>query len=150
MYYYNIEILLKEVPGEISICFSICGCKLFCEGCHSHFLWKEKNGHILTSRKYKEILKKYKGLASCVLFMGGEWYEKQLICFLEFAQKEGYKTCLYSGEDSISNRITTHLDWVKTGKWIKELGGLESNITNQKFIDLKTNKIINHLFKNTI
>jgi len=146
MYYSSIQITLQEVPGEISICFSICGCNIHCIGCHSPILWKEKNGQKLTSNIFKNTLEKYKNSASCVLFMGGEWHKKELINYLNYAQKEGYKTCLYSGEKNIEVDITKHLNWLKTGKWIAELGGLDSPTTNQKFIELKSNKTLNHLF----
>lgn len=149
MYYHNIQIVLKEVPGEISICFSICGCQLYCKGCHSPFLWTEKNGILLTESLFIEVLEKYQDFASCILFMGGEWHEKELIYYLKYAQKKGYKTCLYSGENTIHKNITDHLNWVKTGKWLANYGGLDSSTTNQKFINLKTNKIENHLFLKT-
>tara|TARA_R110002050_G_scaffold261556_1_gene401591 strand:+ start:56062 stop:56514 length:453 start_codon:yes stop_codon:yes gene_type:complete len=146
MYYSNIQIVLQEVPGEISICFSICGCKLRCEGCHSPILWKEKNGQELTQDIFKNTLHKYKGLANCVLFMGGEWHQKKLINYLDYARKEGFKTCLYSGEECIDDKILKHLNWIKTGKWITERGGLDSPTTNQKFIEVQSNKLLNHLF----
>ena len=146
MNYYNIEIVLQEVPSEISICFSICGCQIRCKGCHSSFLWKTSNGKQLTSAIFQNTLKKYKGLASCVLFMGGEWHKKELITYLKYAQKEGYKTCLYSGENKIGTDLQQHLTWVKTGKWEAKLGGLESPNTNQQFIETQTGEILNHLF----
>lgn len=146
MNYHSIEIVLQEVPGEISICFSICGCKIRCKGCHSPILWKENNGKKLTKQIYQNTLDKYKGFASCVLFMGGEWHQKELIANLKYAQNKGYKTCLYSGKDMIDNAILKYLTWVKTGKWISQLGGLGSKTTNQKFIAVKQNKILNHLF----
>lgn len=146
MNYSSIQIVLTEVPGEVSICFSICGCQIRCKGCHSPFLWKEGNGHELTSTLFEETLKKYKGLASCVLFMGGEWHKKELITYLEYAQKAGYKTCLYSGEKQISNEIKQHLTWCKTGEWDADLGGLDSPTTNQEFIEVQTNNKLNHLF----
>lgn len=148
MYYSTIEIALQEVPGEISICFSITGCTLKCTGCHSPFLWKEKNGHPLTKHIYKDTLNKYKAYASCVLFMGGEWHKAELIDCLEYAQKEGYKTCLYSGESTIDADILKALNWAKTGRWNAELGGLDSPTTNQKFIEVSTKKILNNLFLN--
>lgn len=149
MYYYSIQIALQEVPGEVSICFSISGCTIHCEGCHSPFLWKEKNGTELTQPIFESTLKKYEGFASCVLFMGGEWHKDSLISYLEYAQKAGYKTCLYTGEDQIGDDILKHLNWVKTGKWIAKLGGLDSRTTNQKFIEVKSNNILNHLFLKT-
>ena len=81
-----------------------------------------------------------------MLFMGGEWHEEELISFLKLANKMTYKTCLYTGENSVSNTITQELDWIKVGKWDATLGGLTSSKTNQKFIDLKTNTILNNLF----
>ena len=146
MNYYNIQIVLQEVPGEISICFSICGCAIRCRGCHTPNLWKETNGQYLSETIFQDTLRKYKGFASCVLFMGGEWQEKELIYFFKYAKKEGYKTCLYSGEEKIENEIQQNLTWVKTGKWKKELGGLDSPTTNQQFIEVQTNKNLNHLF----
>jgi len=78
--------------------------------------------------------------------MGGEWHKKELIHHLEYAQKQGYKTCLYSGRKSIDKNLLQHLTWVKTGRWISEKGGLESPNTNQQFIEVQTNNILNHLF----
>lgn len=147
MNYANLSIALQEVPGEISICFSITGCSLKCNGCHSRYLWKLENGKPLTPLIYKEILTSYKYLASCVLFMGGEWYEKELVKYLKVAAEFNYKTCLYSGEASVSDKLLKHLTWVKTGPWIEELGGLETNTTNQIYKEVKTNKVLNYLFQ---
>ncbi|MFK5983378.1 MAG: anaerobic ribonucleoside-triphosphate reductase activating protein [Flavobacteriaceae bacterium] len=146
MYYYDFQVVLQEVPGEISLCFSISGCNLHCEGCHSPFLWKKGNGNLLTENVYTSLLNKYKNLATCVLFMGGEWHEEELINMLQMAKKQGLKTCLYTGEDFISEVIKTELTFLKTGKWKQNLGGLENKFTNQKFINVKTNQKLNYLF----
>lgn len=148
MNYANLCIVLQEVPGEISICFSITGCELKCNNCHSEYLWNKENGEPLTLQKYTQILTGYRNLASCVLFMGGEWYEKELKEYLKLAKKFNYKTCLYTGKTSVSNKLLKHLTWVKTGPWIEKLGGLDSKTTNQKFIEVKSNNILNHLFQN--
>lgn len=146
MFYYDFQVVLQEVPGEISLCFSICGCKLQCKGCHSPYLWKEENGHLLVENDFKNILKKYEGYATCILFMGGEWCKKELISFLKIAKEQNYKTCLYSGLEYISVEISQHLTWLKTGKWNPNLGGLDSKHTNQKFIEVKNKKNLNYLF----
>lgn len=148
MNYSDIEIVFQEVPGEISICFTITGCTIKCKGCHSTHLWKKANGKVLSIEKYLEILTKYKGFASCVLFMGGEWYSEELIQNLQTAKLMGFKTCLYTGESKIEEKIVSELTWLKTGSWNKNLGGLDSENTNQKYIEVKTNKMLNHLFKN--
>lgn len=146
MYYHNFQVVLQEVPGEVSLCFSISGCPLQCKGCHSPFLWKEGNGYLLTEDFFENKLNQYSNLATCVLFMGGEWHEKELISFLKLAQNKKYKTCLYTGEEKISDEILNQLTWIKTGKWQQSLGGLNIEKTNQKFIDVKTNQILNNLF----
>ena len=146
MFYHDFQIVLQEVPGEISLCFSISGCALKCEGCHSPFLWKKGNGKPLTPELFEEIVLKYKRLASCILFMGGEWHEKELVQFFQIAKSNNYKTCLYTGEESVSKELKSELTWLKTGKWQQQLGGLDSLDTNQKFIEIKSNKMFNHLF----
>jgi len=146
MYYYDFQVVLQEVPGEISLCFSISGCNMHCDGCHSPFLWKEGNGSLLTKDVFTSLSNKYSNLATCVLFMGGEWHKKELIEMLQLAKKKKYKTCLYTGEKEVSEELSNQLTWIKTGKWKQNLGGLESKITNQKFIEVKTNKNLNYLF----
>jgi len=146
MYCHNFQIVLQEVPGEISLCFSISGCSIQCHGCHSPFLWKAKSGKLLTEKYYTKLLDLYGGMASCVLFMGGEWHEEELIKNLQLAKRKNFKTCLYTGEENVSKEILSELTWIKTGKWNAKLGGLDSETTNQKYIEIKSNKIFNHLF----
>lgn len=146
MRYSDIQVVLQEVPGEVSVCFTITGCSLACEGCHSPYLWKKGSGEELTKDKYEEVLKKYLGLASCVLFMGGEWCQNELVDNLQLAQKMGYSTCLYTGLDEVDSKITSNLTWLKTGPWNFKLGGLDTENTNQKYTEVKTNKNLNHLF----
>lgn len=148
MYYSSIEIVLQEIPGEITICFTISGCELQCKGCHSPYLWKKGSGELLTKQIFVEKLFKYKGMASAVLFMGGEWHPETLIKYLKIASEQGFKTCLYTGENSIHKSIKSELTWLKTGEWIESRGGLNSLRTNQKFTELKTGKVLNHLFIN--
>ncbi len=146
MYYSDLQVVLQEVPGEISICFTITGCTIHCKGCHSPRLWKEGSGTLLTESFFMETLKKYAGFASCVLFMGGEWHKNELIRNFKYAKNQGYKTCLYSGEEEIDDDLLSQLTWVKTGRWEFEQGGLDKPKTNQKFIEVSTNKVLNHLF----
>lgn len=146
MYCYDFQVVLQEVPGEVSLCFSISGCPLHCKGCHSPFLWKEGNGTLLTKERFEKVINKYNNLATCVLFMGGEWHEEELVDLLKVAHTNDYKTCLYTGKNQVSKNVLKELNWIKTGKWEEHLGGLDNKNTNQKFIDVKTNKILNYLF----
>ncbi|MEZ4809016.1 MAG: anaerobic ribonucleoside-triphosphate reductase activating protein [Allomuricauda sp.] len=146
MFCHDFQVVLQEVPGEISLCFSISGCPLRCEGCHSPFLWKEGIGTRLTSEYFQKRLDQYTGFASCVLFMGGEWHPATLVERLKHARQQGYRTCLYTGADQIPPEILEHLTYIKTGKWDKDLGGLGCKTTNQIFREVGTNRVLNHLF----
>ena len=94
----------------------------------------------------KDSLAQYKDFISCILFFGGEWQPHELINRLKIARQQGFKTCLYSGRNDISNQIKPHLDYLKLGKYDQTLGGLASATTNQRFYDLTTNQIINSKF----
>jgi anaerobic ribonucleoside-triphosphate reductase activating protein len=150
MYCYDVDIVLQEVPGQISICFSISGCPIRCKGCHSPFLWEEGNGELLTDERYVSILNQYRGYANCVLFMGGEWHPDELVHKLATAKDLGFDTCLYTGLEEVSDEIKSNLTWLKTGPWVESLGGLTSPTTNQRFIEVKTNKLINNQFLKTL
>jgi anaerobic ribonucleoside-triphosphate reductase activating protein len=141
-----VDIVFQEVPEHISICFSIPGCALQCEGCHSAHLWKQNKYPHLNLKDYLTILKTYKGMADCVLFMGGEWNKSELIQFLMLAKALDYKTCLYTGQTEVDDELLAQLNYIKTGPWKKELGGLSCPGTNQRFTNLETNQNLNHLF----
>jgi anaerobic ribonucleoside-triphosphate reductase activating protein len=85
-------------------------------------------------------------MISCVLFMGGEWHEEELIHKLKLAQELGYKTALYTGEDDVSVSLKRYLTYLKTGRFIPQLGGLTSPTTNQRLINVSTGECLNHLF----
>jgi len=138
--------VFQEVPDEISLCFSITGCKIGCTGCHSTELWNENYGFPLTNKHFIFWLKKYQSLVSCVVFFGGEWQANALIEKLLIAKNFGLKTCLYSGEKHIDIQISQHLNFLKTGEWQANLGGLESPNTNQVFRNIETGEKLNNLF----
>lgn len=148
MRYINHSVVLQEVPNEVSLCFTISGCPLRCDGCHSSYTWKGSIGKDLSISVFHNIIEDYIGLCSCVVFMGGEWEEEHLIKLLDEALHMGFSTCLYTGLDEISSDIKSKLTYLKLGKWNKELGGLNNPSTNQRFIEIKTGNVLNHLFLN--
>jgi anaerobic ribonucleoside-triphosphate reductase activating protein len=141
------DVVFQEVPGEISLSFSVAGCQLGCKGCHSAELWYLEGGWELTPNLYLEALEQYEGLATCVLFLGGEWEPELLVQFLKIARDRGLKTCLYTGEDEISQDIFEQLTYLKTGRWVQELGGLIASTSNQLFINCETGENLTHLFR---
>ncbi len=138
--------MLQEVPGEISLLFSITGCDIGCHACHTPERCDQHNGTPLTNSRFSDYLSQYQGYVSCILFFGGEWQPLRLIELLQIAQARGFKTCLYSGRDQIDNEISTHLNFLKLGEYRRSLGGLASPDTNQRFYDLESNQVINSQF----
>ncbi|MFA9487647.1 MULTISPECIES: anaerobic ribonucleoside-triphosphate reductase activating protein [unclassified Mannheimia] len=142
------QIVWQEVPNETSLAFLITGCPLGCKGCHSVESWKASKGKELTIDYLAERLTRYQGLISCVLFMGGEWQVETLLSLLKLCRQQGLQTCLYTGLErhDVPPYLLAELTYLKTGRWIAERGGLNSLTTNQRFIDLRTNENLNHLF----
>lgn len=146
MFLLNHFTSLQEVPNNLSLCFSVAGCPLHCDECSWKSV-KDFNTLSINLIDFETILQKYEGLISCICFLGGEW-DKDFPKFLKVCKAHNYKTCLYTGLEKIEDEeILANLDYLKTGPYKKELGGLQSKNTNQIFMDLKNNKILNHLFQ---
>jgi|SRR5690554_1018805 len=144
--YSSKQIVWQEVPGEVSLAYTISGCPLRCPGCHSADTWPLGAGEQLHVQEFKAQLRQYSGLITCVLFLGGEWHEQRLLELLEIAQNQGLNTCLYTGQETVSDALKARLTYLKTGPWVKQLGGLDSATSNQRLIDLRTNECLNRFF----
>lgn len=147
MNFATCDIVFQEVPGEISLSFTMTGCKLACRGCHSVYLWNPKNGTELTDSILLDNIQRYSGMITTVLFFGGEWDESRLLELLKICKSHSLKTALYTGLTDVSSELKSNLTYLKVGPWISTLGGLNSPTTNQKMIKLETNEVLNHLFK---
>lgn len=142
------DIVSQELPLHLSLCFYVKGCSLRCDGCHSPELWCEKQGILLTEELLTKLLVKYSGYVDCVIFMGGEW-TVELNYYLDVIRsKYELKTALFTGlnEAEVALDLKEKLDYLKVGRYVKELGGLSSKNTNQQLIEVKTNKILNFLY----
>ncbi len=140
------DIVFQEVPTEVSLALTIAGCPVKCRGCHRADTWNPNLGNPLTEAVLQQLLQQYQGLISCVLFMGGEWQPKALLTALKQVNQAELKTALYTGLEQIDPKIQAQLTYLKTGPWIRELGGLDQPTTNQKFINCHTGETLNHLF----
>ena len=137
--YLGYSIVFQEVPGEVTLALNISGCPHKCEGCHSKYLW-EYEGHYV-SDDLVELIEKYKGLITCVCFMGGDQNFPELIQCFQTIKSHGLKTCLYSGLDELPNHMTPGLfDYIKLGHYDEKLGGLDKQTTNQIFWKLSINE----------
>lgn len=146
--YHLEDVVWLEVPGEVSLTYLITGCPLRCKGCHSAATWKVGTGEPLTPEHFASRLQRYRHLITCVLFMGGEWLSEQLLPLLQQAREAKLKTCLYTGleHDQVPHELLPWLDYLKVGPWRPECGGLDNPNSNQRFIELKSGAILNHLF----
>lgn len=135
--YANYDIVFQEVPNEMSLAVSISGCTLRCAGCHSRYLWEDK-GEVLSIFAIEQLLKLEDGV-TCLLLMGGEHDIDTLVeIFMHFHRK--IKTAWYCGLDMIPKDklgIVQYLDFVKTGHFDMELGGLSSPTTNQRLYKIE-------------
>ncbi len=140
---------LQEIPQEISLIIPLAGCGHNCLDCHSPHYQFATNGEELTIEKFKELLDKYKNKVSCICFFSGEHEERQLLNFILLSKTYNLKTALYSGfelfelEENFKSNILSELDYLKTGQYIKQVGGLDSQTTNQRLFKVVKDDYIN-------
>jgi len=151
MKYSYPQIVLAEVPNEISLALSISGCPLHCKGCHSSETWDKNFGKELTKEEIVRLLNLHKHI-SCVLFYGGEWEIDTLYNMCVLVKSYRLKTALYTGLDDIAELqeygLLKVLDYIKYGSYKEELGGLNSKNTNQHLFTINKGKLETELFLN--
>ena len=75
--------------------------------------------------------------------MGGDQNIEELLNFLTICKEYNLKTCLYTGADEIEfPYLFNLLDYIKIGHYDKNLGGLNSPTTNQKFYKIENLELI--------
>lgn len=119
---------MQEVPDEISLVINVSGCPHKCEGCHSKYLWEYKGNYV--SEDLPLLIDKYDGYITCICLMGGDQNTTELKNICDYIHKRGYKFCLYTGLNTFPN-YNIDYDYIKIGRYIKELGGLGNPQTNQ-------------------
>lgn len=147
--YLGYSIVFQEVPNETSLAINISGCPHHCEGCHSKYLWEYKGNYI--SDDIKSLIEQYEGYITCVCFMGGDQNLKELNELCLTIHDYDLKSCLYSGSNTLKLNEVPFFDYVKTGSYQQERGGLNSNNTNQKMYRREPNSLhytdITHYFQ---
>ena len=134
---YNITFL--ELPNEVSLTLSITNCPNFCPNCHSPHL-RKNIGNPLNEGVFN-LLEKYRHHITAVCFLGhgAERHNEEMVSILSKINKM-YPTLrigIYSGHDYMVEEFKPYLTYYKVGRYIEELGGLESGKTNQKLHILK-------------
>ena len=144
MKYTEAIVTFQEVPGEVSLTFSISGCPLRCSNCHSPHL-REHIGTPLTPSEFTRLLDEqtspHTNLSNitCVCFLGGDQFPSDIIPLLKICKERNLKSCIYTGHTTIDPRILEHLTYQKLGPYIESAGPLTSPTTNQRFIRVSDN-----------
>lgn len=138
--YLRSDIVMQEIPNEISLAFEITNCPYRCKNCHTPELQKDI-GEELTIEILKSSIENNsidnKPLISCVLFLGGDHHKTELIELLKVCKEYNLKTALYTGNSVLDKDIAKWLDYIKLGSYVEELGNLKSEKTNQVLLTIQ-------------
>jgi len=146
------DIVFQEVPGQVSLALNLSNCPNRCGGCHSPHL-RDDIGVLLNEELLAELFGKYNDAVTCVCFMGGDAAPHKVASLATFLRTETagkIKTAWYSGKQSLPDiRLAGHFDFIKLGPYIKQLGGLNAETTNQRFYRVENGNLIDctHLFR---
>ena len=134
-------ITLSEVPGKTALVVEFANCQQKCPGCHSMHLWYPGEDLSL-SEVLTYIDCSLNEDINCILLMGGTTNGIPLSDLKKLVEsiyrRFGIPTALYSGlpeeETRMSEMATWYgLDYLKTGDYREDRGGLECPKSNQKF-----------------
>ncbi|MDL2223250.1 anaerobic ribonucleoside-triphosphate reductase activating protein [Bacteroidales bacterium OttesenSCG-928-M11] len=143
--YINYNIVFQEVPGEVTLAINISNCPNHCKDCHSPYLWKD-TGTILDKISLMELVNKYRQAITCVCFMGGDIDPEEVQNLSVYLKKQTdgqIKTGWYSGKNKLPACCSIeNFNYIKLGAFIKELGGLSSSTTNQRFYKIEEKQMI--------
>lgn len=131
--YTEAQIGFSEVPEEIALCINISGCPIHCKGCHSPHLWKDI-GEELKPVVLSDLIAKNKGV-TCIAFMGGDALPMEVVAMAKWVKNNTeLKVCWYSGRQ-LNELVVSYdyFDYVKTGPYDENKGGLDKPTTNQRF-----------------
>ena len=134
--YANFDIVFQEVPEEVTLAINISNCPNQCPGCHSKYLW-ENIGKNLDKSELDRLVSQYKSGITCVCFMGGDAEPKEVS---ELAKQlkinnKNLKMAWYSGKNELPEDVSIeHFDYIKLGRYVAELGPLDSATTNQRMM----------------
>ena len=145
---YSYDIVCQEIPDEITLAVNISCCPNRCPGCHSPWLWEDA-GEPMTDELISGLIDRYSSAITCFCFMGGdaEPFEIQRIAGFIKIRYPHLKTAWYSGKENIpENFDLSTMDFIKTGPYIAELGGLRSPKTNQILYKITSEGALEKIF----
>ena len=129
MKFTDYEVVLSEIPDEITLAINISNCPYHCPGCHSPHLWKDI-GTVISPEELIKLIERNKGI-TCVAFMGGPFKEVKLASNFIHRTYPELKTAWYTGSSALPI-LWNNLDYIKIGRYIEEMGPLNNPRTNQR------------------
>lgn len=140
MKYVDSAVVFSEIPDEITLAINISECPIRCPDCHSKYLW-ESVGKELDGYSLESLIQHNDGI-TCLCLMGGDSNVEYLMSLFSYIRKSHLelKTAWYSGQtlEQLHGKINLSLlDYLKTGPYDKNFGGLSSRNTNQSFYTIK-------------
>ena len=139
--YANYDIVFQEIPDEVTLAINLSNCPNRCEGCHSPHL-QEDTGEELTESVLSDLLNMYGNAITCVCFMGGDNSPESVQYLAKSVRQFHKKIAWYSGRSELYENAQCCFDYIKLGKYIETLGGLNSPTTNQRFYRIEHTKMI--------
>ena len=131
----NYDIVFQEIPDEVTLAINISNCPNHCKSCHSPWLWEDK-GEVLSEEVLISLLEKYGTAITCVCFMGGDNDPTEVQNLATFLHKQNavhVKVGWYSGRSELPAELNLNeFQYIKTGPYVENLGGLKSRRTNQR------------------
>ena len=128
----GVDVVMQEVPGEVSLAINVTECPHHCVGCHSAHLAESYGDYV--GDILEGVLQKYKGLITCVCFMGGDQHMDDLVRQAAYINSNypELKLALYTGHDGFPMQLSM-FNYIKFGHYDAALGGLDNPNTNQRF-----------------
>lgn len=130
----NWDVVMREVPDEITLALNLSDCPNNCKGCHSPQL-RMPIGQELTFDVIQDLISKNDGI-TCISFMGGDRYPEDVNYLAQLIKTEycyTIRTCWYSGCDKLSPKINLrNFDYIKIGSYMEDKGPLDNPNTNQR------------------
>ncbi len=132
--YVNTDVVFQEVPDEVTLAINISNCPCRCPGCHSHYLW-EDIGLPLDTAAIDDFVRKLASDITCISFMGGDADPRGVNQLAQYIHEEypQLKVAWYSGRIRIPSVVNkSDFDYIKIGPYIRHLGPLSKETTNQR------------------
>lgn len=139
--YVNTQVVFREIPDEVTLAINISNCPCHCDGCHSAYL-ADDIGKPLNLDNLNAIVHINRGI-TCVAFMGGDISPSEISHLASKVKQMGLKTAWYSGRQELSPNLNiANFDYIKVGPYIKELGPLNKQTTNQRFYKIEQGNVM--------